>query len=417
MPDTHARLSPSNHRWVYCPGSIREEQQYPDIETPAAKSGTRTHLLLETCLNRKLGKADTYLGTSINSFYSKNDYWIVKQDRIDRVNVALSYVSQRITDLQTQYEDSDITVESETKSNPGKHFNRHDWWGTVDVTIKVTRQNVLQYLEVIDYKDGQGYVDVMNNSQLQAYLFGKLQNITYNSTELKADFRTTIIQPKTITPIRYIDYEFKHIYTKIKELNRAASRTDDSNAPLIPDKENGKGYCRWCKHKHNCTELINSKLKGLEMYNNNNEKNIISVDLDKLKNINKLSDKELSHLLNVKPVLQELIESVELTSLQRLKKGHEIPSYTLKPGSSKKVWTLQEDEIIKKLQACKFKKDDMYTRKFITPAQVLKSDKLTNKQRQRFESEYILIKEGELKVTKVKQQQKNAVDMFSDLMT
>lgn len=50
---THANLSPSKRvRWSRCPGSIREERQYPDERlSPAAIDGTHTHTLLNWCLS------------------------------------------------------------------------------------------------------------------------------------------------------------------------------------------------------------------------------------------------------------------------------------------------------------------------------------------------------------------------------
>ena len=50
----HARLGPSNHRWPHCPGSIREEANYPDVSGEAAIDGTGSHLLLEMCLDNNV---------------------------------------------------------------------------------------------------------------------------------------------------------------------------------------------------------------------------------------------------------------------------------------------------------------------------------------------------------------------------
>lgn len=51
---THATRSPSKAaRWLACPGSIREEEKYPDTSGPAAMDGTKTHAVLEYCLKGK----------------------------------------------------------------------------------------------------------------------------------------------------------------------------------------------------------------------------------------------------------------------------------------------------------------------------------------------------------------------------
>jgi hypothetical protein len=46
---------------------------------------------------------------------------------------------------------------------------------------------------------------------------------------------------------------------------------------------------------------------------------------------------------------------------------------------------------------------------------VLSSDKLTKQQKERISDEYIAIKDGKLKLTKVKHEEKSAKNMFHDI--
>ena len=133
----HARLGPSNHRWPHCPGSVREEAKYPDIPGEAAIDGTGSHLLLELSLENN-EPASFFLCTLIGvNSEDKPEGWMVNQDRIDRVQMCLDYVTRRCSELEAEYPGCDISVETESKSDPGALFGRDDWNGTVDITIKV----------------------------------------------------------------------------------------------------------------------------------------------------------------------------------------------------------------------------------------------------------------------------------------
>ncbi|MCP5007968.1 MAG: DUF2800 domain-containing protein, partial [Planctomycetes bacterium] len=52
-----AKLSPSGStRWLACPGSIEAEAAIdePEVESEAAREGTRAHQLLEECIKKNI---------------------------------------------------------------------------------------------------------------------------------------------------------------------------------------------------------------------------------------------------------------------------------------------------------------------------------------------------------------------------
>ena len=202
----HARLSPSNHRWPHCPGSLREEAKYPDKSGDAAIDGTGSHYLLEICL--KTGdpniKAIRYLGKTIGVGVDddKPEGWLVDAARAARVQLALDYIKHRDNEI------GGVTVTTEGISNPGKMFGRDDWWGTCDVTLQAL---ATPFIEVIDYKDGFVYVDVKDNPQLLAYAIGICHQ--RNATGVSnPTIRMTIIQPKNEkNPIRFQEMTLEEI--------------------------------------------------------------------------------------------------------------------------------------------------------------------------------------------------------------
>ena len=141
MSESHARLSPSNLRWPLCPGSVREEANYTDVAGDAAIDGTGSHLLLEKCITEGV-TPNFYEGKIIGAnHHDKPSGWLVAQDRIDRVQMALNYINRRRGELVKEYPHGKIKVEAESRSNPGARYDRDDWQGTCDITITVTHVN------------------------------------------------------------------------------------------------------------------------------------------------------------------------------------------------------------------------------------------------------------------------------------
>ena len=57
----HSKLSASgSKRWINCPGSVKQEEQFPDVENVYALYGTKAHELAEYCLTHDLD-ANEYL--------------------------------------------------------------------------------------------------------------------------------------------------------------------------------------------------------------------------------------------------------------------------------------------------------------------------------------------------------------------
>jgi len=410
----HARLGPSNHKWVNCPGSLREEANYPDVPGVAAIDGTGSHLLLETCLNENL-LPQFYIGKTIGEGHEDRPQgWLVKQDRIDRVQTCIDYVERRKKELMKEFPGSMIILEVETRSNPGILYGRDDWWGTVDITILVSDSCDYLFTEVIDYKDGQSYVDCKNNPQLTAYLGGKCSIFSSNNVEIIT--RMTIVQPKSHTPIRYEDISPRELHTRVEYLAERASHTDSPNAPLIPDDKGGKGYCKWCKHNKNCKAIVNKTIGELKVIKDKDGNTLDSFEQFKtmFEDIDTIDADLLSHFLDTRKSIDKIYDRASEEVERRLTSGDVIPGYKMLPGNSKKKWKITEEELYKLLSARKLKKDEIYISKLISPAAVLSHDTLTKKQKDKL-SESIEVIPGALSLRSVERKKKTALDMFSDV--
>lgn len=417
----HARLGPSNHRWPHCPGSVREEANYPDIPGEAAIDGTGSHLLLEMCLDNNVS-AIQYDQQIIGANHpDRVGGWLVGTERIERVQMCLDYITRRVQELGAQYQNSTVTVESETKANPGGYYLRKDWWGTVDITITCCDQkgNVL-FLEVIDYKDGRGWVDVHDNTQLLSYLGGKMRPHIGSGPELVRPFRTerigdcrmTIVQPKTNPVVRYqcstgVDdwLSPEYVMEKLDELSDAANATDCPDAPCVRGK-----HCQWCKANPkrggHCVTATEESIKVVTDMSNTDISQ--TGKLPMFEQISKvvadpksLTSDQLSELLSAKDAFIAAFDKCESEIKERIEAGESVNGYAMQPGRTSRKWNESEEDIVKKLKSRRLKLDDIYPKKLISPAELLKSDKLTAVQKKKIEEELITNVVGKLILKKV----------------
>lgn len=401
----HARLGPSNHRWPHCPGSVREEAAYPDIAGESAIDGTGSHLLLELCLNHG-EKADFFIDSLIGvNDPEKPGGWMVDAERAARVQMCLDYIDRRVAELETEYPDADISVESETRSNPGAAFDRDDWWGTVDVTITVRECTSVKFIEVVDYKDGRGWVHAERNSQLIAYLGGKMVSAGSIGYET---LRMTIVQPKTHPPIRYWDASAQDVTTELNRLAVAAAATDAPDAPLVAGK-----HCTWCKHKPNCTKQTEGSVAIVKELSTTADLGILSENP-----INLPSD-QLSKLMDAKAGIMAAFDKIEEEIQRRIEAGNHVDGWAMLPGNSRQVWNASEEEVAKALRGRRMKDSDIYVRTLISPAQCMKlsSGILTDRQKETIKNELITVMAGKLTLKKVsRKEQQEAKELFAEVV-
>jgi len=421
MSEGHARLGPSNKRWPHCPGSVREEERYPDIAGAAAIDGTGSHLLLEMCLQNNV-PAIAYDQQIIGANHPDSiNGWLVAPDRIERVQMALDYMTRRVNELKDRFPGCNVLVESESKSNPGGAFGRTDWWGTCDITITArdAMTGEVFFIEVADYKDGRGYVSEKNNSQNISYLFGKMRNHVASGPDLVRPFdpakvpgcRMTIIQPKTNPVVRYQcstrqedDVSSATVIEAAEKLAWAAHATDAPDAPLVSGD-----HCQWCnanpKRGGHCTAKSNQSLQVVETMSNTQimtgDKNLFEYIGQVMADPKSLTEEQLSELADAEEGIQAVFDKVKAEIDTRISQGITVPGYAKLPGNGKNVWNAEEAVIAKKLKSRRLKLDDIYPKKLISPSQVMKLDKLTDEQKVRIEKDLITYTAGKLTLKKV----------------
>jgi len=437
MRELHARLSPSNHRWPHCPGSVKAESGYEDSAGEAAIDGTGSHLLLEMCLKNGV-LASAYVGQviGVNHEDSPNG-WMVQDDRAARVQQCLDYIRSRYEELAEQFPGSDISIEAESKSDPGGAFGRDDWHGTCDVTIIVMNGAKALFIETIDYKDGRGFVTVYRensqfklNTQLASYMFGKLRDHVASGPERVRPFvptdltgcRLTIVQPKTNPTVRKYDCRPEFVIAVAEDLAAAANKTDQPDAPLIAGD-----HCQWCKASPkrggHCTAGVRQSMENImskDISFIDSSTDLVPLDtgvnalISSFDRVAEMSGEELSKLSEIEASLMASFDQVRNEIERRIKDGEHVPGWAIKPGNGKYVWNADEEAIAAALKSRRLKKDEIYPAKLISPAQVEKLSSLTTTQKEKIRKDYVTYLEGSDKLTMVAHDEKKDVKSIFD---
>lgn len=388
---THARLSPSARvRWQNCPGSVRALAAYPPSKAKsggAAVDGTHSHTLLEQCIiHAAPGTIDDpqkFLGMVLTDHEGS---FSVNQERIDRVRIATDYIRGKMV--------AGSVVHAERKVNPSKLFDRDDLGGTVDVTIVNGTHR-----EIIDYKDGMQYVDVLDNLQLEQYVFGDFAD-QMTSAEQVTHYTTTIVQPKLAlsggNPIASITHPVEHyLGERIGVLAAAAAATDAPDAPFVP----GERQCQYCAHRGACHPAATDALSkaGISFKDMNVTKDAAAVDTYAMTN------EQLLELVLAAPLLRKMVEAAEAEALDRITSGKPVPGLKVVRGNGRNSWSKDDEQVAAALKKMGVPKAAIFKTEVVSAPQALKlkwakadgtAKQLTPRQLKVLTTEYIAKSEG-----------------------
>lgn len=358
---THARLSPSSaHRWMRCPGSVREEAKYPeDNSSPASIDGTHSHTLLEHCIKQGLINPITCVGMDMEDHEGK---FRVDTDRAHRVKKVIDYIQSRVAHFNGMCE-----VHAERKVSPEFRLQRPDMDGTLDVCIVAGR-----ILEIIDFKDGVSPVNCENNEQMIIYALSVVSEtgVTANDVQPFDSVTMTIAQPKLeykgLPYINSFTMSMDQLLNWVPEIAVAAAKTDQPEAPLVP----GDTQCKWCKAKGNCSARTTQVMDTLGS-------TVEVIDVSEImakKEPAELSPEKIREIVEAAPLIRQFLEAVEEEALKRMKAGQEVPGLKVVNGRGSRAWKLPEAEMAEVLKKMGLPKDAVFETKLISPA---KADKVT----------------------------------------
>jgi hypothetical protein len=342
-PKAHADLGASKaERWMNCPGSVAMEENLPDFESPYAAEGTAAHALAERCLNKNV-RADLYVGTDIEGFE-------VTEEMAEAVQVFVDYVWSHVTNPADE-----LLVEHQFDLSPLNPPG--PMYGTSDATVW---QPATRHLRVIDYKHGQGVaVDATENAQLMYYAIGAVLELKKEPVEITV----AIVQPRGYHPegiIREYTFTFQELVQFKRELFKAAARTQDPGAPLAVG-----AWCRFCKALPTCPKQRENAVSVAQT----------AFDVEPARQfpvVEQLSDDQLRLALDRASEVKDWLAAVAQFVAGRLERGEVFEGYKLVPKRASRKW-IDEDAAQAVLEEeLMLPSDELYTKKFVSPAQAEK---------------------------------------------
>lgn len=398
----HAKFSPSSaHRWMRCPGSMAAEAGLPDPgkDSPYAKDGTITHLLCAIGVLEAWSRAQLMarVGTPLSCMLADAaqagtldfDEYVdglelvggteLEADRAARIWVYLDYIESR-TPVRRRLVEHKVDL-SGLYGVPGQ-------FGTADCVLLLDGPDGA-VLEVIDYKDGHGYVDVNDNEQLLSYAAGA-------AAELGADGLAavvcTVVQPKAGAPaIRSQVLSTEDLENFRSRARAAAQAAQAEDAALSP----GEKQCQWCRAKGVCAARAEQALTSAQALF------AAPVNVDTLafaepisgEQVRLLTAEQMGALVSAARTLKGVLSDVEDEVRRRIETGENVPGWKLVAGRRSRGWSLEGDELVKKLKNMRLKADQIYDKTVRTPASLEKVVQLTDTQRRHFDA-LVQVSEG-----------------------
>lgn len=356
----HSRIGASSaYRWFECPGSVSLVAVAPPQEdTIYSKQGTAAHWVLEEILkSEKTRHADEFVGET-----APNGYEITQEDA-DAVQKGVDFVNEeRKLGKFLLYTEVQFDLEN---IYPGL-------FGTSDVALL---ESNLKRLKVMDYKHGAGIpVEVESNKQLMYYALGAikkmcdLHKIDYLSVlgwgEVFKEVEIIVVQPRCRHKggaVRRWVIPNDELAAFAVELAEKAKATTNKNARL-----KAGDHCKFCPAIGTCPEINRTVMDvaKVDFAPVSHPSNLV------LPSVETLTKDEIVKILNFKDILIDFFKQAEAHAQTMLEHGQEVPGFKLVRKKSNRDWK-DEDEA-KDALSMYVKEDEMYSRKFISPAQAEK---------------------------------------------
>jgi len=258
--------------------------------------------------------------------------------------------------------------------------------GTCDAIILNPNTGVL---EVIDFKNGRGIVDVNENKQTRTYALMALLNAPKKLADSINYIKVTIIQPRAYHKDGFIRSETFHIAELIewtselmKAMNRSKLALDafeliNGSRTLFDewaDKALTTGQCSFCPAYGICPK---QRIEALAVAPKDAKDWFEDITLETPPMISNsvpvLSPEELAHILDGLDMLEDWIKSVRGAAHAMAESGITIPGYLLVEKIGHRKWAADEEKIIYDLKnKIKLSDDQIFQKKLSSPAQIEK---------------------------------------------
>lgn len=233
---THAILAPSaSDRWLNCGGSIELIGGEQSPSNQSSLEGEAAHFMLEYSLKKNVAPLKVVGKRAPNK--------ITLTDKMAQgVEWSLDYIRERVAALTAKGFAPKLVIEAEL-AIPATGEKGH-----VDVGLIALDAG---YIEVIDYKNGYGWVSADANPQLRLYALGLYYSLRLAERKLVKRVRLTILQPNT-SPLapRFEDIGIKTLLDWEAEIKPKIAAIHAKSAGLAAGD-----WCKWCPAAGRCPAL------------------------------------------------------------------------------------------------------------------------------------------------------------------
>lgn len=200
-----------------------------------------------------------------------------------------------------------------------------------------------QEIIVIDLKTGMGVpVSAENNSQLMMYALGAIEMFSLTHGEFDRA-RLVISQPRINNDSEWI--------VSIDDLKAFGETIKNVPTSLNPNEKT----CRWCAAKSTCPAIQKQVMDAFDV--------MPSADVD--------ADR-LGSLMVLVPQIENWCKAIRAEVDLRILTGNTVPGYKLVQGKrGNRAWT-DEAEVIEKLKGFRFKNEQIYDQKLLSPTKIEK---------------------------------------------
>lgn len=324
------------HRWMACPGSVNAQRGLPDTSNEHAARGTAAHEVAEECLKNGY-LAERFIGEiiKVEDFEFEVDDKMAEDVQVYLDSIRGEALPGDVVLVEQSFDLSDL--------HPGM-------FGTNDACVY---KRATEHLIVADYKNGFGYVEVIDNPQLKMYAIGALRTVRALGYKVRK-ITLRVVQPNAqAKPVRDWAIDVLDLLDFEMELTRAAQRTMDPNAPRIAGP-----HCEYCLAASTCDALAART----------NE--IAALDFQVIE----LTERQMLAVLDNADMIEARLSAVRQLAYGMLERGIEVPGYKLVQGKGRRKWNTDDDDMIAEALCTKydFNRGEITTSKLKSPAQVEK---------------------------------------------
>jgi hypothetical protein len=315
MDYDHAILQPSGSlEWRYCPGSILMQAMATKMDNgKAADQGNAAHWAGSEILNGV--ETGSLLGLA-----APNGYVITRE--------ILRYVDEyvgAVRGLMKLHPDADLWIEHRVDISTV----HSDCWGTFDLGVYVPS---LRLVYILDLKYGYGQIEPRDNSQLNLYALGFMEELVKRSRPVD-QIKVGVIQPRGYHPdgpVRIVDVTKKELYAFRLEMQVAAERAVVPAALCITGQ-----HCKNCEARGICPALRKATDNAMDFVEMAQPEQLTGANLGLY----------LQLLKQYKELLDARYKSLSTQALDLINRGQPVLGHHVGPGRGSRDWNKPDADI------------------------------------------------------------------------